>query len=181
MEKSTGAQPAQKSRLRDALRQARIESAERSAVIVELHDAEIARLEIVNEALDPLFEEIPPRFEQFERGVTRGEPPRLWIDMVAYVSMGRDRRTYRFVQDTQNGPVVLAESSASGDIVEAVTKYVARRMIERERALAAHDRTAQMYGRRRWPAARGVAPFGFGLVLGIAVVLAIALALVMRH
>ena len=31
----------------------------------------------------------------------------LWIDMIAHVAMGRDRRTYRFVQDTQNGPVML--------------------------------------------------------------------------
>jgi hypothetical protein len=181
MEKSTGAQPAQKSPLREAVRQARIESAERSAVIFELHDAEVARLEIVNEALDPLYEEIPRNFEQFDRGIARGEPPRLWIDMVAHVSMGRDRRTYRFTQDTQNGPVVLAESTAADEIVQAVTKYVARRMVERERALATHDRTARQYGRQGWSSTRGLGMFLFGLVLGIACVLALALAFVMRH
>ena len=42
-------------RLRDALRQARIEAADRTGVVVELRDAEVARLEILNEALDPLF------------------------------------------------------------------------------------------------------------------------------
>ena len=150
----TGAQQ-QPSRLREAMRQARIESAERSAVIVELHDAEIARLELLNEALDPLYAEIPRNFEQFDRGITRGEPPRLWVDMVAHVSMGRDRRTCRFVQDTRDGPVILTESASSDDIVQAVTKYVARRIVERERALATHDRTAVWYGRRRWPLGGG--------------------------
>ncbi|MGZ5829869.1 MAG: hypothetical protein ACXWJW_15190 [Xanthobacteraceae bacterium] len=182
MDKPTaGAQPAQQPRLREAVRQARIESAERSAVIFELHDAEIARLEILNEALDPLYEEIPRNFEQFDRGITRGEPPRLWIDMVAHVDMGRDRRTYRFIQDTQNGPVVLNESTSADEIAQSVTKYVARRMVERDRAFATHDRTALWYARRRWTSWSGIGMFLFGLVLGIAVVLAIALIAVMRY
>src|SRR5712671_3707013 len=46
-------------RLRDALRQARIEAADRTGVVVDLRDAEVARLEILNEALDPLFSQIP--------------------------------------------------------------------------------------------------------------------------
>ena len=48
-------------RLRDALRQARIEAADRTGVVVDLRDAEVARLEILNEALDPLFAQIPDR------------------------------------------------------------------------------------------------------------------------
>ena len=170
MDKPTAGVQPQPSRLREAVRQARIESAERSAVIFELHDAEIARLELVNEALDPLYAEIPRNFEQFDRGITRGEPPRLWLDMVAYVAMGRDRRTYRFVQDTQNGPVVLAESASAEEIVQSVTKYVARRMVERERALATHDRTALWYRRRHWWHSAGM--FLLGAAIGIAVVVA---------
>ena len=46
-------------RLRDALRQARIEAADRTGVVVDLRDAEVARLEILSEALDPLFAQIP--------------------------------------------------------------------------------------------------------------------------
>ena len=45
--------------LKDAVREARIEAAERSAVIVDLRDAELARLELLNEALDPVFKDIP--------------------------------------------------------------------------------------------------------------------------
>src|SRR5436853_6103302 len=124
-------------RLRDALRQARIEAADRTGVVVELRDAEVARLEILNEALDPLFGQIPEKVDLFDRGVSQGETPRLWIDVVAHVLMGRDKRIYRFVQDTRFGRIVLSESHDVPVIVGAVTDYVARRMIEREHAMVA--------------------------------------------
>jgi CRP-like cAMP-binding protein len=50
--------------------------------------------------------------------------------------MGRDKRQYRFLQDTRYGRTVLAESYDVPEIVQAVTRYVARRLVERERALA---------------------------------------------
>ncbi|MBB5049833.1 hypothetical protein HNR60_004617 [Rhodopseudomonas rhenobacensis] len=136
---TTGSQPngaAKPTRLRDALRQARIEAADRTGVVVDLRDAEIARLEILNEALDELFAQVPAEVDLFDRGISQGDNPRLWIDVVAHVVMGRDKRLYRFVQDTRFGRIVLAESHEAARIVDAVTDYVARRMIERERAIA---------------------------------------------
>ena len=124
-------------RLRDALRQARIEAADRIGVVVDLRDAEVARLEILNDALDPLFAQIPEQIDLFDRGISQGDTPRLWIDVVAHVVMGRDKRIYRFVQDTRFGRIVIAESHDVAVIVDAVTDYVARRMIEREHALVA--------------------------------------------
>jgi hypothetical protein len=161
----------QPQRLRDALRQARLESAERSAVVVDLRDAEAARLETLNDALDDLFAEMPSDVELFDRGIGRGDPIRLWIDVISYVVMGRDKRTYRFLQDSRNGRIVLAESPEVEDIVEAVTKYAARRIIERERALASDEhalgyaRVAGPRRRRRWQAIR---IFVLGLVVGFA-------------
>src|SRR3954447_21803749 len=89
--KTDGQQP---KRLKDALRKARIDSAERTGVVVDLHDAEVARLELLNEALDPLFLEIPAEIEMFDRGLSRGENPRLWVDPIAHLAMGRDKRVY---------------------------------------------------------------------------------------
>ncbi|MHC6157070.1 hypothetical protein ACVSQB_35545 [Bradyrhizobium elkanii] len=123
--------------LREALRRARIEAADRTGVVVELRDAEVARLEILNDALDPLFAQVPDKVDLFDRGISQGETPRLWIDVVAHVLMGRDKRIYRFVQDTRFGRVVLAESHDVAAIVDAVTDYVARRLIEREHAMVA--------------------------------------------
>src|ERR1700759_4992277 len=93
-------------RLRDALRQARIEAADRTGVVVELRDAEVARLEILNEALDPLFEQVPNEVDFLDRGISQGDTPRLWIDVIAHIAMGRDKRLYRFVQDTRFGRMV---------------------------------------------------------------------------
>lgn len=123
-------------RLKDALRKARVDQAERTSVVVDLYDAEIARLEILNEALDPVFNEIPTEVDLFDRGISRGETPRLWIDPIAHVVMGRDKRVYRFVQDTRYGRKVLAETGNVVEMVDAITRYLAQRLIERERALA---------------------------------------------
>ncbi len=122
--------------LRDAMRQARVDTAERTATIVDLRDAEQARLEVLNDALDPVFAEVPSGVEIFDRGISRGETPRLWLDAVAHVVMGPDKRLYRFVQDTRFGRKVLAESPHVPEIAKAVTRYVAARLIERERMLS---------------------------------------------
>ncbi len=159
-------------RLRDALRKARIEAADRTGVVVDLRDAEVARLEILNEALDPLFAEVPDKVDLFDRGISQGETPRLWIDVVAHVLMGRDKRIYRFVQDTSYGRIVLAESHDVPVIVEAVTDYVARRMIEREHALVATPAPEEKpLPRRR----RGWGMFLLGFILGAAALFGLAL------
>src|SRR5216684_6014348 len=153
-------------RLRDALRQARIEAADRTGVVVELRDAEVARLEILNEALDPLFAQVPEKVDLFDRGISQGETPRLWIDVVAHVLMGRDKRAYRFVQDTRFGRTVLAESHDVAVIVDAVTDYVARRMIEREHALVATPMAEPVAIDK--PRRSGFWIFALGFVVGVA-------------
>src|ERR1700740_800439 len=117
-------------RLKEAVRQARSDTPDRTGVVVDLHDAEVARLEILNEALDPLFADIPAEVELFERGITRGDPPRLWIAMTPPVGMRRNKRLYRFVQDTRYGRRVLGESADVHEIAAVVTTYVARRLVE---------------------------------------------------
>jgi len=167
--------------LKEAVREARIEAAEHSAVVVDLRDADVARLELLNDQLDPVFSEIPSGVDLFDRGISRGDTPRLWIDVVAHVEMGRDKRQYRFVQDTRYGRAVLGESYEAHEIVGAVTRYVARRMVERERALAGDapcglavsEDIAQVEKRRRF--LRGLRNFIFGLIVGVAGLFALAI------
>jgi hypothetical protein len=160
-------------RLRDALRQARIEAADRTGVVVDLRDAEVARLEILNEALDPLFAQIPDSVDLFDRGISQGETPRLWIDVVAHVLMGRDKRIYRFVQDTRFGRIVIAESHDIAAIVDAVTEYVARRMIEREHALVATPAPEPTMIEK--PRRSGFWVFALGFVVGVVALFGLAL------
>jgi hypothetical protein len=176
---SSGAGEQRPLRLRDALRKARIEAADRTGVVVDLRDAEVARLEILNEVLDPLFAQVPDGIDLFDRGISQGETPRLWIDVIAYVVMGRDKRIYRLVQDTRFGRKVLAESHEVPAIVDAVTDYVARRMIEREQALAATEvvEPAEPEPRRRG----GFWMFVLGFLLGAAALFALALFAALRN
>jgi hypothetical protein len=168
-------------RLKDALRRARIDAAERTGVVVDLHDAEVARLELLNEALDPLFAEIPAEIDLFDRGISRGETPRLWIDAIAHVAMARDKRIYRFLQDTRYGRKVLAESVSIPDVAEAVTKYVAQRIIERERALVETvapingDARRELEFQRRSRQWRAIRTFVLGVLAGLAVLVALAI------
>ena len=167
--------------LREAMHQARIEAAERTSVVVDLRDAEVARLELLNEALDPLFGEIPSEAELFDRGLSRGDTPRLWIDAVAHIAMGRDKRLYRLLHDTRVGRRVIP------DMVRAVTSYVARRLVERERALDEDPEFIMRIGeqearrerrRRRWQAAGALL---FGFVLGLFALLLAGLLVASRY
>lgn len=119
-----------------ALRRARVENAEHSAALADLRAAEIARLDILCDALSPVLAQVPPDCDIFDVAVSPGERPRLFIDQIGFVEMDRDRRTYRFLQDTRHGRITLRESGDVEDMVDAVTDYIAHRLIEREKALA---------------------------------------------
>lgn len=121
--------------LTDAIRRVRTAEAERSDVVVELRDAEKARLELLADELRSVFAEVPDDNETFLFSVSGGTPPRLWVDMTAFVAMGRDRRTFRFLKDTRIGRTVILETTDVGDMADCVTNYVAERIVERERAL----------------------------------------------
>ncbi|KJC43888.1 hypothetical protein [Bradyrhizobium sp. LTSP857] len=165
-------------RLRDALLRARIEAADRTGVVVDLRDAEVARLEILNDALDPLFAQVPDQIDLFDRGISQGDTPRLWIDVVAHILMGRDKRMYRFVQDTRFGRIVLAESHDTSVIVEAVTDYVARRMIEREHAMVVLPEPKPEVAEQ--PRRSRIWPFVLGFILGAAALFGVAVLAALR-
>ncbi len=123
--------------LKAALRRARVENAERGEAVDELRRTELLRLEELNDAIRPVLDEAPDGVDLFDPGIAHGERPRLFLDAIAFVEMGHDRRTYRFFQDTSYGRVLIAETADIDRVVAALTNYVARRLIERERALAA--------------------------------------------
>lgn len=121
--------------LTDALRRARIADADRTDVVVELREAERARLDMLADELRSVFSELPEDDDQFLNSVVPGNPPRLWIDATSFVVVGRDRRLYRFLKDTRLGRTIILESSSIDDMADCVTNYIAERVIERERAI----------------------------------------------
>ena len=92
--------------------------------------------------------------------------------------MGRDKRIYRFVKDTRLGRTVLTEDTEVDVIADAVTRYVAERIVLRERALEAGWIAGESGPRpvagdpaaEQFRSARGtlwaLAGFGLGMICG---------------
>jgi hypothetical protein len=126
-----------------SIRQARVENAERADAIAEVRELEIVRLKALESALESVVGQAPQGVDLFDLALTQSEHPRLFLDMIAFVDMAHDTRTYRFFQDTRQGRLLMAESQSADTIVSAVSDYVARRLVERERALTVGPRVAQ--------------------------------------
>lgn len=122
--------------LKQAMRRARFDDAERVGALADLRETKIGRLELLQDALNPLLAQVPQDVDLFDVGIMPGPTPRLFIDMIGFIEMARDARVYRFLQDTRHNRVTIAESSDVATMVDAVTDYVARRLLEREKALA---------------------------------------------
>lgn len=152
--------------LREALRRARLEAAERSQAIADLRAVAYARLDLLREALAPVFREVPTPNDLFDPALVPGDPPRLFIDLVAFVDLARDQRTYRFVRDTQTGRQVLLENTDIARLVETVTDYMARRIVEREQAMASLGNPV-FAERQPSPAAGWRMALILGILLGI--------------
>lgn len=162
-----------------AIRDVRIADVEQNSVIVELGDTERARLELLGEALVDVEKELPDDMDMLTFQIVPGRKPRFWVDITSFVEMARDKRTYRFLKDTRLGRVVLSESTDVEDTADAVTHYLAERIIEREKAMesdyllekmgkSAVDETA-VEGAKRAKAAKEGSGFGgvWWFLLGI--------------
>jgi len=126
--------------LKAAVRRARVEAAEQSEAVDDLRQAELMRLELLHEAIRPVVDQAPEGVDLFDVGIAYGDRPRLFLDMIGFVDMAHDRRTYRFYQDTRHGRVLIGESANIDRVVAAMTNYIARRLVEREQALASDAR-----------------------------------------
>jgi hypothetical protein len=154
--------------LKRTLREVRIAHAERNDVIVELREAEQARLELLGEALEGVFDELPQDDEQLLLGILPGHPPRFWVDATSFVMMARDKRQYQFMKDTRAGRTTILESANLDAIVDAVTRYIAERIVEREQAIEADWLTkAVRSGRGMLAPERASGGDNFALILGL--------------
>lgn len=124
-----------RSKLSEAVRDVKNALADRDDVVVEMREAHRMRLELLAAELAPVFADVPSDIDYFDFALSSGLQPRLWIDAVSHVAMGRDRRIYRFVKDTRLGRVVLAESQDMKVVGDQVTRYIAERLVERQRLM----------------------------------------------
>jgi hypothetical protein len=131
------ARPAASHSLREAIRKARLEEAERLDVTADRRDSEIARLELLRSELESVFAEIPAGDDRFNLVLAPSRPARLWIDLFTYATMDEDSGVYLFVRNSENGRRTLYSSPNVADMADRITRYMAREIVRRERLDAA--------------------------------------------
>ena len=130
-------------RLDKALRSARLAQAEHLNAIFEIRDMQHLRLEALKEDLAGVIAEKPGAGDVTDLTVDSEEPYRLWIDVLSYVIMEPDPRTYRFVQDTEEDRQLIFETTDRAEMVRKITEYVAHRMIEQERLRTSREHAGE--------------------------------------
>ena len=122
--------------LRAALREARLSEAAHHEAVLSLRDSKSLRLQLLKDDLAPVVAATPEAAEVFDLALIAGEPPKLWIDLITYVVMEPDHRTYRIMEDRQNGREILFEGDDRAQAGEALRRHMAHRIIARQRQVA---------------------------------------------
>ena len=122
--------------LAEALRAARLAEAAHFEAALDLRDSKTLRLQILKDELLPTVQSTPEAKELFDLTLIPGEPPKLWIDLTAYVVMEPDHRTYRVLQDRQDSRDVLFEGADREEAAASIRRHMAHRMVARERQSA---------------------------------------------
>jgi hypothetical protein len=167
------ARPAASRSLREAIRQARLEEAERLDFSADRRDGEIARLELLMADLEAVLDELPPHDDRFHLVLVPSRPARLWIDLFTYAAIDDATGAYLFIRNSENGRRTLFSSAHVADIADRITRYIAHEVVRRERlegALAEGARAALIAEPASPKAPVGVvmAAFGIGLLTGAA-------------
>ena len=142
-------------RMDAALRSARLAEAAHFEALMNIRDAATLRLQVLKDDLEPIVQARQESDDFIDLALVPGTPPRLWIDMVSYVVMAPDPRTYRFCRDTSGGQRVLFETTDRAEVAEKITAYIAHRVIDRERHIVEPVRDLR-------PARQ---PYGWGALL----------------
>jgi hypothetical protein len=131
------ARPAASRCLREAIRKARLEEAERLDVTADTRDGEIARLELLKAELETVYAEIPKQDDRFNLTLVPSRPARLWIDLFTYVAIDESSCAYLFIRNSENGRRTLYSANNVADIADRITSYMAQEIVRRERMEAA--------------------------------------------
>lgn len=127
------ARPATSRSLREAIRNARLDEAERIDVTADRRDGEIARLELLKAELETVFADIPAQDDRFNLALVPSRPARLWIDLFTYVAIDDSTNAYLFIRNSENGRRTLFSATNVADMVDRITDHMAREIVRRQR------------------------------------------------
>jgi hypothetical protein len=148
--------------LAEAINRARNEFADRQNRASDSRIVAVGKLETLRARLSPIYAAIPRDVDMFDLGVVGHVPPRLFIDIIAFIEMTEDGRGFRLFKESRTGRVLLGETTDEKQMVALVTHYIAERLVERERALASQAKP-QPLPRALTPETLAAAPLASGL------------------
>ena len=119
--------------LAGALREARQAEAAHFEAALELREAKALRLQLLKDDLMPLVQASAEARELFDLALLPGEEPKLWVDLISFVVMEPDHRTYRFLQHRQDRREILFETPDREVMAAALRRHMAHLLVARER------------------------------------------------
>lgn len=131
----------------DALRKARLAEAAQLDAFQNVREARALRLAALRESLLPHLKGHPLAEGFSELNIQSGETPRLWIDLISSVVVEPDTRNYRLEQERDGRRELLHETDDLKEMSAAVLRYIAHRVIARERASAGQAMPQRESGR----------------------------------
>lgn len=153
------ARPALSRSLREAIRKARVDEAERLDRSADRRDGEIARLELLKAELEAVFAELPQHDDRFSLVLVPSRPARLWIDLFTYAAIDDSSGAYLFVRNSESGRRTLFSATNVTDIADRITRYMAQEIVRRERQESALAESGRVVAASAGPRA-SVTPVG---------------------
>ncbi len=116
-----------------ALREARRAEAAHRDALQNVSDAKTLRLIDLQEHLAKALPESRDIQNLLELRLEPGEEPRLFIDLITSVAITDDAHTFRLTQDRDYRRETLLDTGSADEMRRHILKYVAHRLIARER------------------------------------------------
>jgi hypothetical protein len=166
--------PAASRSLREAIRKARLDEAERLDRSADHRDNEIARLDLLKAELEAVFAELSDHDDRFNLVLVPSRPARLWIDLFTYAAIDDGSGAYLFVRNGESGRRTLFSSANVADMADRITSYMAQEIVRRERIEAALVEPGRLglIGGELAPSSSGmgvvIAAFAIGILTGAA-------------
>ena len=161
--------------LSGALRKARLAEAAHFEAVLGIKESKSLRLQVLKDEIAPVIAATPEAASVFDLALVPSEPPRLWIDLISFVEMEPDYRTYRLQQDNLGGREALFETANRAEMLDYLKTYLAHRMVARERHIM--RAAPQMQPMARYTTGAVVYAWFNGVILGILALVVAAISL----
>jgi hypothetical protein len=159
-----------------ALKQARLAEAAQLEAVVSLRDARSLRLLALRDALKGELEGHEPALSLFELNIQDAEKPKLWLDLISFIEMEPDPKTYRLVQDGSQGRVRLYETADALLMQDRALKHMAHRLVVHDKLAVGSGQNMRAEGRKGYGLGDLIYVWITGLLFGVLGILAWALA-----